>query len=225
LALFPGTPYYRAIITTLKDVLRNRETSSRIGKWAAELNEYVIDFIHRTTIQSQALADFVADWTPTEQNSEAIPEDQVWQVFCDGSWKYSGAVAATVIHSPSGVKTSYAAKLEFDSTNNVAEYKAIIPELRKLKAMGVKRAILMSDSQVITGHVEKTAKAKEERLEKYLQTIRRMEAHFEGFTVRNITRPENEEADAIAQAAASGAPLPPEVFYEVLRAPSIELQE
>src|SRR6185503_1890658 len=86
--------------------------------------------------------------------------------FCDGSWKYSGAVAATVIHSPSGVKTSYAAKLEFDSTNNVAEYKAIIPELRKLKAMGVKRAILMSDSQVITGHVEKTAKAKEERLEK-----------------------------------------------------------
>ena len=31
----------------LNDVLRNREASGRIGKWAAELNEFVLDFIHR----------------------------------------------------------------------------------------------------------------------------------------------------------------------------------
>jgi len=48
----------------LRDVLHNREASGRIGKWAAELNEYVIDFVHRTSIQSQALTDFVAEWTP-----------------------------------------------------------------------------------------------------------------------------------------------------------------
>jgi hypothetical protein len=48
----------------LKDVMRNRETTGRIGKWAAELNEFSIDYVHRSSIQSQALADFIADWTP-----------------------------------------------------------------------------------------------------------------------------------------------------------------
>jgi hypothetical protein len=48
----------------LKHILRNREASSRIGKWEAELNEFVIDFVHRSYIQSQALADFITDWTP-----------------------------------------------------------------------------------------------------------------------------------------------------------------
>jgi len=58
----------------LRDVLRNREASGRIGKWAAELNEYVIDFVHRTSIQSQALEDFIADWTPSGENMSSRPK-------------------------------------------------------------------------------------------------------------------------------------------------------
>jgi ribonuclease HI len=68
----------------------------------------------------------------------------------------------------------------------VAEYEAIMLGLRKLKAMGVKRAILLSDSQVISDHIDKSLKAKEETLQKYLQTIRRMESHFEGFSVKKL---------------------------------------
>jgi hypothetical protein len=48
----------------LKDIMRNREATGRIGKWAAELNEFIIDYVTRSSIQSQALADFIADWTP-----------------------------------------------------------------------------------------------------------------------------------------------------------------
>jgi hypothetical protein len=48
----------------LKDIIRNREAIGRVGKWVAELNEFTIDFVHRSLIQSQALADFIADWTP-----------------------------------------------------------------------------------------------------------------------------------------------------------------
>jgi hypothetical protein len=48
----------------LKDIMRNREAKGRIGKWAVELNEFTIDYVHRSSIQSQALADFIADWTP-----------------------------------------------------------------------------------------------------------------------------------------------------------------
>ena len=48
----------------LNDIIRNREATRRVGKWVAELNEFTIDFVHRSSIQSQALADFIADWTP-----------------------------------------------------------------------------------------------------------------------------------------------------------------
>jgi hypothetical protein len=54
----------------LKDIMRNREATGRIGKWAAELNEFTIDYVHRSSIQSQALADFIADWTPGAQEEE-----------------------------------------------------------------------------------------------------------------------------------------------------------
>jgi hypothetical protein len=47
----------------LKDIMINREATGRIGKWVAELNEFTIDYVHRSSIQSQALADFIADWT------------------------------------------------------------------------------------------------------------------------------------------------------------------
>jgi hypothetical protein len=54
--------------------------------------------------------------------------------------------------------------------------------------MVIRRAILKSDSQVITGQVDKSTKARDPKLEKYLDTVRRMETFFEGFLVKNITR-------------------------------------
>jgi ribonuclease HI len=36
----------------LKDIMRNREATGRIGKWAVELNEFSIDYVHRSSIQS-----------------------------------------------------------------------------------------------------------------------------------------------------------------------------
>jgi hypothetical protein len=36
----------------LKDIMRNREATGRVGKWAAELNKFTIDYVHRSSIQS-----------------------------------------------------------------------------------------------------------------------------------------------------------------------------
>jgi hypothetical protein len=110
----------------LKDVMRNREAIRRIGKWAAELNEFSIDYVHKSSIQSQALADFIADWTPGAQGEETTKDTEVWTVFCDGSWGTFGAGAAVVLVAPSKVKTCYAARLDFSYTNNIAEYEALL---------------------------------------------------------------------------------------------------
>jgi hypothetical protein len=36
----------------LKDIMRNREATGRIGKWAVKLNKFSIDYVHRSSIQS-----------------------------------------------------------------------------------------------------------------------------------------------------------------------------
>jgi ribonuclease HI len=146
-------------------------------------------------------------------------------VFCDGSWGTFSAGAVAVLVAPTKVKTCFAVKLDFSCTNNIAEYEALLLGLRKLRAMGIRRAILKTDSQVIAGHVDKSSKARDPKLEKYLDPVRRFEASFEGFSVKNIPRGENEHADLLAKSAAQGLPLPSEVFFEAIKAPSVELME
>jgi hypothetical protein len=52
-----------------------------------------------------------------------------------------------------------------------------------------------------------------------------MESSFKGYLVKNIPRLDNEHADMLAKSAAQGLPLPTEVFFEVLKAPSVDLME
>jgi ribonuclease HI len=82
-----------------------------------------------------------------------------------------GVGAAAVLISPLKIKTCYAAMVEFKCTNNIAEYEAVLLGLRKFKAMGIRRTLPKSDSQVITGQVEKSSKAMDPKLEKYLDTF------------------------------------------------------
>jgi hypothetical protein len=66
--------YLISIVTDypLSDILRNQDATRRISKWAVKLGTLNIDFKPRTTIKSQALVDFMAEWqenqlpTPTE---------------------------------------------------------------------------------------------------------------------------------------------------------------
>jgi hypothetical protein len=91
--------------------------------------------------------------------------------------------------------------------------------------MGIRRAILKTDFQVISGHVDKSSKARDPKLEKYSDAVRRLEDSFEGFSVKNIPRGENEHADLLAKSATQGLPLPSEVFFETIKSPSVELLE
>jgi hypothetical protein len=97
--------------------------------------------------------------------------------------------------------------------------------LQKLKAMGIRRAILKTDSQVISGHVDKSSKARDPKLEKYLDAVQRLEASFEGFSVKIFPRGKNEHVDLLAKSTAQGLPLPSEVFFVTIKASSVELME
>jgi hypothetical protein len=136
----------------------NREASTRIIKWGAELSEYIMDFKRRSVIKSQVLADFVVDWTsPTQNLHEEIPTP--WIVQCDGAWCHKGVGISVVVTSLAGVVIRYAARLIFvnneNSTNNTTEYEALLLALRMMKALGQQTLIIRTDSKVILEHIEK----------------------------------------------------------------------
>jgi ribonuclease HI/probable phosphoglycerate mutase len=66
----------------------------------------------------------------------------------------------------------YAVRLEFQCTNNIAEYKAVLLGLRKAKAMRIQRLVIKTDSQIVAGHIEKDYKVRDPELAKYLQFFR-----------------------------------------------------
>ena len=47
----------------LGDIVHNREAAGRISKWALKLMGHDIKYIPDTAVKSQALADFIAEWT------------------------------------------------------------------------------------------------------------------------------------------------------------------
>jgi ribosomal protein L21E len=68
---------------SFNDIFKNRDYSGRIGKWAMELSEHIVDFEKRSAIKSQVLEDFMADWTEPSSYTEGVVMDTPWQVHCD----------------------------------------------------------------------------------------------------------------------------------------------
>jgi hypothetical protein len=159
----------------LNDLFANREASTRIIKWGAELSEYIVDFERRSVIKLQVLADFVVDCTlPTQNSDEEIPIPSIVQ--CYGAWCHKGVGVLAVVTSLTEVVIRYAARLIFEnnehSTNNTTEYEALLLALRKMKALGQQTFIIRTDSKVIQEHIKKQSEARNPVLMKYLEKFR-----------------------------------------------------
>jgi hypothetical protein len=140
----------------LHDMFENKESTGRIGKWAIELAEHIINFVSRSAIKSQVLADFVADWTPSAMKGDPIVSEPVWEVQCDGAYCHLGSAAAAVLKSPSSIKLRYALRLNCDNcTNNMAEYEGLLLALRKARAVRARRLVILTDSKIVAGHIGK----------------------------------------------------------------------
>ena len=87
-----------------------------------------ITYAPRTAIKSQVLADFIMEWTEV-QMPPAVVDQEYWMMYFDGSLMKKGAGAGLVFVSPLRVRMRYMVWLHFPSSNNVAEYEALINDL------------------------------------------------------------------------------------------------
>jgi ribonuclease HI len=110
-------------------------------------------------------------------------------------------------------------------TNNIAEYEAILLGLRKLRANGIRRCILDTDSKVVARQIKKECITRDATLEKYLALVKRMENYFKSFTVEHIDRNKNTKADELVNVVAHNTPFLADIFLQIISDTSIKMIE
>ena len=90
----------------LGDILHNRDTNGRVVKWSVELGALAIEFTPRPTIKSQALADFIIEWTEI-QDPPLDEGPEHWVMYFDGALNLDGAGAGILLISPRGEQLKY----------------------------------------------------------------------------------------------------------------------
>ncbi|XP_037493719.1 uncharacterized protein LOC119370184 [Jatropha curcas] len=95
---------------------------------------YDLKFVQRKAVKGGALADQLAE-LPVEDQMPKVEfpdenllhlENQVWEMYFDGASNYHGNGIGVVFKTPCGEYVPIAVKLDFDCTNNEAEYEACI---------------------------------------------------------------------------------------------------
>ncbi|KAK9077953.1 hypothetical protein SSX86_002010 [Deinandra increscens subsp. villosa] len=183
-------------IINLKSPTNVKEVQRLTGRVAA-LNRFISRSSEKSNIlkknkkfewaiKSQALADFVADFS-----SDILPEVELevkqlqeasgsWILYTDGASNFRGTGLGALLKLPQGDIIPLSIYCEFNVTNNEAEYEALIAGLQLAKDM-----------------------VKGERLTKYLDLVKNLALSFENCSISHVPREENAEADALANLASS----------------------
>ena len=117
----------------------------------------------------------------------------------------------------------YAARLEYQTTNNEAEYEALLKGLELAKSLGAESVIVEGDCQLVINQVNGMCEAKEGRMKKYLNKVRQLVKKFKEASFVQLPREENMKADALAKAAS--VRVVTDEFDKVQYMPSIDLLE
>ena len=83
----------------LGDIIQNREATGRVAKWVIELGPHGMKYTPRTAIKSQALVDFINDWTEL-QTPEEKSDNTYWTIHIDGSRQLEGSGVEVILTSP-----------------------------------------------------------------------------------------------------------------------------
>jgi ribonuclease HI len=205
----------------LADILHNPDTTGHISKCAVELGALSIDFKPRTTINSQALVDFMAEWGEN-QIPTPVDKPEHWTMYFNVSLKLDGGGAGVLFISPKGEQVKYVLQILWEVSNNEAEYEALLHGLHLVISLGIKRLLVYGDSLLVVQQVNKEWDCNKETMDAYVQEVRKLENKFFGLEVHQVIREHNIDADILSKLGSTCAQVPAGVFVQELKQPSIK---
>ncbi|CAL2259363.1 unnamed protein product [Prunus armeniaca] len=94
----------------------------------------------------------------TKRFDTSVP---LWILHVDGSANQQGCGAGLVLTTPDGCKIEYALRFNFRTSNNEAEYEALLAGLRLAQSMSARQISIHSDSQLIVNQITADFAAKD----------------------------------------------------------------
>src|ERR1700733_3701420 len=244
-------PYFQAhaidVLTDqpLRRILDKPEQSGRLAIWAVELGQFVIGYKPRTSVKGQADADFIAEFTYTEEQAIAppellppadpstsspatamslLPEISIWILHADGASNSQGSGAGLVLVTPEANILEIALKFLFKVSNNEAEYESIIAGLRIAGGLGARQIVVYNDSAVVVGQILGHNMAKEDHMAAYLARAQTAVQKLTKVVFIRAPRAQNNRADRLAKLASS-TEVPSGVHIEYLESKAIKEPE
>jgi ribonuclease HI len=122
----------------------------------------------------------------------------------DGAFSREGAGAGVFFVSPAQETISLSYKLEFEATNNVAEYEALVLGLRAAREMGIQEVVVFGDAELVVQQIRNAYQAKHPRLRSYINEVwDLMDSFFLAFNISFVPREKNTVADSLATLASN----------------------
>jgi phosphoribosylglycinamide formyltransferase-1 len=111
------------------------------------------------------------------------------------------AAAGFILAEPNGTPIQSRALFLGETTNNVAEYTAIIKALEAARQIGAKKLTIFSDSELIVKQVNGEYKVKSEQIRPLFRQTVDLISEFEECKVKHVTRDKNQQADELVNQA------------------------
>ncbi|XP_058724210.1 uncharacterized protein LOC131595762 [Vicia villosa] len=185
----------------IKQLLSRPDMAGRMLKWSLELSEFDIQYEGRKALKAQALADFVAEMT-TISNS-LTPTVNKWTIYVDGASSHAGSGAGIILENDEGLVIEVSLVLSFATSNNQAEYEALLAGLRLAEDVGAREVMIYTDSQLVASQVSGDYQAKNDTLAEYLSLVKEKMKGFAKADVAHIPREHNSRADLLSKLAST----------------------
>jgi ribonuclease HI len=217
----------------VRAMFHKTDFTGRIWKWGAKIGTLDVKYLSRTAIKGQILADFVTEFTlTTEQKDlnettfqEKTPEDSGWwKIYVDGASNAKGSGTGVVIITPDETVIEQSIRLDFKTSNNEAEYEAVLAGLNSAKTLGAQQLIVHCDSLLVASQINGEYMARDERMAAYLLKVQQTITSFQTVRVEQIGQNLNSHADALATlASVLSADFKRFIPIETLATPSIAM--
>ena len=154
----------------------------------------------------------------------SLQESLSWKVYVDGVANHRGSRVGLVLISLERIIIEKFLRLGLSTTNNKAEYEALLAGITMIQKMGGKAVEIFSNSRLVVGQVQGELEVRDLRMQKYLSQVRHLQSRFESFNLSQIPRSRNIHFDSLATLATSSArSLPRVILMEDLCKP-IEIE-
>jgi len=111
------------------------------------------------------------------------------------------AAAAFILNDPGGNRLAARAFVLGKTTNNVAEYTALLRALEAASTLGATDVTVFSDSELLVRQLTGLYKVKSDSIRPLYEQVNDVRMQFEWFTIRHVMREQNKEADRLVNEA------------------------